>query len=87
MAVFNTFWIIVLSLLQFSGVFNNCYCGSSVIGLGRENGHYLIYYSAMDGRIMVAAWIVGALSAAICSFLFFVFIRLTVDALPVSTIG
>lgn len=52
-AVINAFWLVLISFLQFSNVYSNCWCEGSVLGLGSKA--WVILW-ASDSQIVAAAW-------------------------------
>lgn len=60
LACLNTCFLFVTSVLQFTNLYNNCWCSAAVAGLGREKGWVILF--ATDAQIAAAAktpWIVG----------------------------
>ncbi|KAE9366619.1 hypothetical protein N431DRAFT_495066 [Stipitochalara longipes BDJ] len=60
LACLNTCFILVTSVLQFTNLYNNCWCSAAVAGLGRDKGWVILF--ATDAQIAAAAktpWIVG----------------------------
>ncbi|MCJ1404405.1 hypothetical protein MMC11_007630 [Xylographa trunciseda] len=49
----NAIWLLLISILQFTNVYNNCWCEASVLGLGSKA--WVILW-ATDDQIVAAAW-------------------------------
>ncbi|MCJ1281785.1 hypothetical protein MMC26_001108 [Xylographa opegraphella] len=49
----NAIWLLLISILQFTNVYNNCWCESSVLGLGTKA--WIILW-ATEEQIVAAAW-------------------------------
>lgn len=59
LATLNACLIIISTIFEFSGVYNNCYCKSSYIGLGKRA--YISFYSQQEAAaIALPYWIAGA---------------------------
>ena len=52
-ALLNAFWVLIASTLQFTKLFNNCWCESDVLGLGPSFGWVVIF--ATDEQIADSA--------------------------------
>ena len=73
----NTIWIILACVLQFSGLYNTCYCNSSVLGRGSQRAYNII---AADYHIdMRAAWIGGFVLTGGCAVLYLFFLHLMLE--------
>jgi hypothetical protein len=60
LACLNTFFLFITCVLQFTNLYNNCWCSAAVAGLGREKAWVILF--ASDAQIAAAAkkpWIVG----------------------------
>jgi len=64
LASLNAAIILLSCLLQFSGVYNNCYCGSNRISLA-DNAVILFLSAQAEADIARTSWIVGFLMAAV----------------------
>jgi hypothetical protein len=81
LAIVNATCIIGTGMLQFTSVYDNCYCNSSVLGLGNA-AYAVIFPSDSQVHITKAAWL-GALalaSSASAGYIFFM--NLLTDLLP-----
>jgi len=81
LAIVNAICLIATGMLQFTSVYDNCYCNSSVLGLG-DAGYAVIFPSDSQVHITKTAWI-GALAlgcSASAGFIFFM--NLLTDLLP-----
>ncbi|KAJ7217516.1 hypothetical protein C8J57DRAFT_1482897 [Mycena rebaudengoi] len=73
-AWFNAFMFISLDILTFANVLNNCFCASSVMGLGFNGGYNIVYYHT---SMHLLNWWGGAVAVATVSaavFWFSIFI-------------
>ncbi|KAJ7267890.1 hypothetical protein C8J57DRAFT_1614058, partial [Mycena rebaudengoi] len=65
-AWFNALMFISMNVLTFANVLDNCFCESSVLGLGFNGGYNTIYYASMHLlNWWVAAVVVASVSAAV----------------------
>ena len=60
-------------MLEFSNIFDNCYCGSAVIGLGATEG-YEIMVSDSSTTGYLRWWIASVAIATVSAFAFWFFI-------------
>ncbi|KAJ7596010.1 hypothetical protein C8J56DRAFT_1022428 [Mycena floridula] len=66
----NAIIFIVVDILAFANVLDNCYCDSSVMGLGSDHGYNLLIYNpSMD----ILSWWVGAVIVSTISAIVFWF--------------
>jgi hypothetical protein len=73
LAIVNALWIIATGMLQFTSVYDNCYCNSSVFWLGVDGGYDVIFPSASQVHITTVAWF-GALALGCCISVGFIFL-------------
>ncbi|KDR67251.1 hypothetical protein GALMADRAFT_1358594 [Galerina marginata CBS 339.88] len=78
LAALNAGWIVAMGIIQFSSVFDRCYCNSSVFGL-RKNAYNVITLTPDDAGSMRGAWICGFLLSGIPTLFYAGFIHLRVD--------
>jgi len=78
LAVLNTVGIITVCILQFSNVFDRCYCSASVPGRGSLAAFVTV---DVDSTIVERGWIAGLVLASSCAIGFVFFINLVVDSL------
>ena len=74
-AILNACWIVITSTLQFTKLFDNCWCGSVVPQLGASYGWIVVF--ASEAQVTAAsykAWCGGLVISLICVFLFTVFV-------------
>ncbi|KAJ7217528.1 hypothetical protein C8J57DRAFT_1598487 [Mycena rebaudengoi] len=72
-AWFNAFMFISVDVLTFANVLDNCFCESSVLGLGFNGGYNTIYYASMHLlNWWVTAVVVASVSAAVFWFSIFI---------------
>ncbi|PPR00406.1 hypothetical protein CVT26_009691 [Gymnopilus dilepis] len=77
LASLNALWIIAIGMLQFSNMFENCYCNSSVLGLG-EKAYDVILLTVNDVGSMRGAWIGGFSLSAVTVVVFVGFVTIFV---------
>lgn len=84
LALLNAAIILISCLLQFSGVYNNCYCGSNRIGLG--NDAEIVFLSGQtEADIARTTWVLGFVMALVaCVWTIFHFIASRYD-IPANT--
>ena len=78
LASLNALWIIAIGMLQFSNMFENCYCNSSVLGLGK-NAYDVILLTVNDVGSMRGAWIGGFSLSAVTVVVFVGFVTIFVN--------
>ena len=82
LAIINAITIIANSIFQYAGVYNNCFCDSSIYTWGYSAGFNVINPTSSDIDLAKKAWISG-LALALTSCAFFVgSIYLIRDSLP-----
>ncbi|KAF8120916.1 hypothetical protein EV363DRAFT_1406755 [Boletus edulis] len=82
LAIINAVGIIVNSVFQYSGIYDNCYCDSSVYNWGVSSAFNVISPMQSDIDLAQSAWI-GALALGLtCSAFFVGSIYLIRDSLP-----
>ncbi|KAF7316924.1 hypothetical protein HMN09_00426600 [Mycena chlorophos] len=77
-AALNAIWIMVACLLQFSSVWDRCYCNSSVFSLGK-NAFNAIDISPADIALMNVPWIGSVALACGCAVLFMAFVNVFIN--------
>ncbi|KAG2160055.1 uncharacterized protein EDB93DRAFT_1073334, partial [Suillus bovinus] len=83
MAIVNAIWIIATGMLQFTSVYDNCYCDSSVLGRGAQRAYVIVLPDGLDFNQTKAAWF-GALALAGSASLGFIFyMSLLTDLVPI----
>jgi hypothetical protein len=75
-AALNAVWIVAVGFLQFSNVYDRCYCNSSAMGLGKY-AYYII--DRVDVASMRPAWIGGFFLGAGAAMIFAGFVTLFID--------
>ncbi|KAG1773280.1 hypothetical protein EV702DRAFT_583207 [Suillus placidus] len=82
-AIVNAIWIIVAGMLQFTSIYDNCYCNSSVLGRGAQYAYDIVVFDGLDLNQTKAAWF-GALALAGSTSLGFIFyMSLLTDLVPI----
>jgi hypothetical protein len=82
LAIVNAICIILTGMLQFTSVYDNCYCNASVLGLGMDGAYAVIFPSDAQVHLTWATWIAAfALGSSGCVGFFFV-MNLFTDPLP-----
>ena len=80
LAGINAIWIVATGFLQFSSVYDLCYCHTDAIGLGkRAYGIILPVLGDVDVGGMRTAWIGGFVLAAGAAMIFAGFVALIID--------
>ena len=72
LAIVNSIGIIGGGMLLFTNIYDNCYCNSSVLGLGVDNAYAVIFPSDSQVHVITAARL-GALALGLCSSGLFIF--------------
>ncbi|KAG2120251.1 hypothetical protein DEU56DRAFT_894887 [Suillus clintonianus] len=81
-AIVNSIWVVTGAMLQFTDVYDNCYCNSSVLGRGAQYGYDIVITANLDLGLTKAAWW-GALALACSTSLGFIFLMsLLTDRVP-----
>jgi hypothetical protein len=82
LAIINAICIIFTGILQFTSVYDNCYCNASVLGLGIDRAYVVIIPSGSQVSITRDIWFVAsALGCSACVGFIFV-MNLFTDLLP-----
>jgi len=82
LAIINAIWIIAGGMLQFTSIYDNCYCNSSVLGKGVHAAYYLVITNDLNLGQIKAAWF-GALALGCSTSLGFIFyMSLVSDLVP-----
>jgi hypothetical protein len=80
-ALLNAAVILLSCFLQFTGVYNSCYCGSDRIGLGKRA--YIIFPSMeQQAKIAQVTWVAGFLMATLIAIGFIIYFQLSKRSLP-----
>ncbi|KAF2732487.1 hypothetical protein EJ04DRAFT_496825 [Polyplosphaeria fusca] len=68
MAILSAIWLVLSSLLEFTGVYDRCYCKGNEIGLGKESGWLVLFKTDDDlAQYATSPWAGGvAMSILIC---------------------
>ncbi|KDR82209.1 hypothetical protein GALMADRAFT_135575 [Galerina marginata CBS 339.88] len=75
LAALNAVWILVLGPIQFSGLFDRCFCNSSVFSL-RKNAYNVIILTLDDAVNMRNSWIAGCCLAGLSTIFYIGYITL-----------
>ncbi|KAG2085394.1 uncharacterized protein F5147DRAFT_644888 [Suillus discolor] len=82
-AIVNAIWIIAAGMLQFTDIYDNCYCNSSVLGRGAQYAYDIVLFDGINLDQTRAAWF-GALALAGSTSLGFIFyMSLLTDLVPI----
>ncbi|KAH7882604.1 hypothetical protein F5I97DRAFT_288500 [Phlebopus sp. FC_14] len=65
LAIFNALWMFTSSVLQYTNVYNRCYCNSNAIAKGSTRAWITIIISDLDRQQSKSVWI-GAVALALC---------------------
>ncbi|OAX40780.1 hypothetical protein K503DRAFT_686817 [Rhizopogon vinicolor AM-OR11-026] len=79
LAIVNAFCIIASGMLQFTSVYDNCYCNSSVLGLGMDYAYAIILPSDSQVYQTTVAWGGALVLGCGGSVVFIFFIYLLID--------
>ncbi|KAG2357250.1 hypothetical protein BDR07DRAFT_1473546 [Suillus spraguei] len=83
LAIVNAIWIIAAGMLQFTSIYDNCYCNSSVLGRGAQYAFDIVMVDGLDLSQTKAAWF-GALALGGTTCLGFIFyMNLLTDLVPI----
>ena len=77
-AALNAVWIVSTGLLQFGSFYDQCYCNSSVMGLGKH-AYLIVYLVSVGVGGMLTAWIGGFILAAGAALSFAGFMTLFIN--------
>ncbi|KAG1845520.1 hypothetical protein DFJ58DRAFT_893770 [Suillus subalutaceus] len=81
LAITNSGWVITTCILQYSDIYDTCFCNSSMLSRGAA-AYITIFETSAQAALAKSAWF-GALSLACGSALaFFVIVGLLVDTIP-----
>jgi len=75
-AIANTLWIVIFSFLQFSNLYNNCWCASSQFQKGLGGFVVVLATPAQIYSKAQAPWIGGTFMAIVCDVLCVLFFTL-----------
>lgn len=74
-AIGNTMWLVLTALLEYTGVYDRCYCRGNQTGLGLSKGWLVLFKTENDlSNVATSPWAGGvAMSMLVCvlSYLFF----------------
>ncbi|OAX40776.1 hypothetical protein K503DRAFT_841407 [Rhizopogon vinicolor AM-OR11-026] len=79
LAVVNAFCIVTSGMLQFTNVYDNCYCNSSVLGLGVDYAYAIVFPSYSQVHQTTVAWGGALVLGCGGSVVFIFFIYLLID--------
>lgn len=76
LAVLSALWVIVFSSLQFSNIFNSCWCNSCAVTRGQGVKSYVILFAPNDviTNLAESAWVFGVLWSVITVFVALAFV-------------
>jgi hypothetical protein len=75
LAVFNTWYLVIHNILQFTRLFNNCWCESVVLQWGVERGFVSLFLGTPGvAAVSAMAWKTGVFLAISISFICTLFI-------------
>jgi len=78
-ASFNSLWIILTCMFEFTNFYSTCYCNSSVLGRGSQYAYNIIIPTEHDYDRIRAAWIGGFVLAGGCVVLYLIFLHLMLE--------
>jgi hypothetical protein len=79
LAFVNAAGFIVVCILHFSNGFDNCYCGSTVPGLGSARAYFVFELENQDISGMRVAYAIGVSLSVVSAVAFIGFVYLFVD--------
>jgi hypothetical protein len=76
LAIISALWVIAFSGLQFSNVFNSCWCNSCAVTRGTGVKSYVILFATNEtiADLAESAWIFGVLWSAVTVFVALAFV-------------
>jgi hypothetical protein len=78
LAVWNSIWIVVSCMFQFTNYLNRCYCNSSVI-MWKERAYHVLELTPYDIGGMRSAWIGGVFLGVGTALIFVIFVNLFIN--------
>lgn len=81
LAILNAGVIIFSCFLQFSGVYNNCYCGSDKMGLG-DRAYIVFLNSTEEANIAAVTWRTGFSMALLSAVGFIIYFEVSKRDIP-----
>ncbi|KAG1757930.1 hypothetical protein EDB19DRAFT_1901418 [Suillus lakei] len=82
LAIANSIWVIATCVLQYSGVYDTCFCNSSMISRGKDGAYVTIIETAAQAALAKATWIGGFILTFTSASAFVVLMSLLLDTLP-----
>ncbi|KAG2043165.1 hypothetical protein BDR03DRAFT_853190 [Suillus americanus] len=82
-AIVNAIWIIAAGMLQFTSIYDNCYCNSSVLGIGLQDAYAIVVVNGLDLGQTKAAWFGALALAGSTCFGFIFYMSLLTDLVPI----
>jgi len=82
-AIVNALGIIAAGMLQFTNVYDNCYCNSSVLGRGAQNAYSIVVFDDSDFGQTKGAWFGGLALAGSACLGFIFYMTLLTDLVPI----
>ncbi|KAG2142515.1 hypothetical protein BD769DRAFT_1625827 [Suillus cothurnatus] len=81
LAIINFIWVISACILQYSGVYDTCFCNASVISRGEAAAYVTIVETAAQLALTKAAWIGALVLACTSASAFIALVSLLLDTL------
>jgi hypothetical protein len=81
LAITNFIWVISACILQYSGVYDTCFCNASVISRGEAAAYVTIVETAAQLALTKAAWIGALVLACTSASAFIALVSLLLDTL------
>ncbi|TFK72343.1 hypothetical protein BDN72DRAFT_334336 [Pluteus cervinus] len=79
-AIINAIGVVVACFFQFTNVFDNCWCNSSVLGLGVQNAYNVISFTQEDIAALTRAWVGGVVLGIGSATVFMSFIAIQLNS-------
>jgi hypothetical protein len=77
LACINAFWLLAISLLQFTNMYNSCWCSACVLQYGTVEGWVILWATDVQiSNVALNSWIAGVIISCLALLfagLFFVF--------------
>ncbi|KAG2151539.1 hypothetical protein DEU56DRAFT_555464 [Suillus clintonianus] len=83
LAILNALWIIAAGMLQFTSIYDNCYCNSSVLGRGAQYAYDIVVTDGLDLNQTKAAWFGALALGGSTAFGFICYMSLLTDLVPI----
>ncbi|KAG2123571.1 hypothetical protein DEU56DRAFT_45472 [Suillus clintonianus] len=83
LAIANSIWAVLACFLQYSGVYNTCFCNSSMISRGQAAAYVTMIETAAHAAMAKSAWIGALVLACTSASAFVALVSLLLDSLTI----